>query len=263
VRTQLVPSLWPSRTPPTPPAVAAGLQKLLHGDAAPGLSVTSGSQRAQLNALDDGVQRAMDAGKAAQAAQIGVQGLTYALQEARVAAEFAADKPSLAAEDRRALQVRLGSALEALDRVARHTGYGEMKLLDGSLGADSAEGGLTYRPLDESRREFRLTVEDLSSKGLGLEGLDLSTAEGAKKAVEAIARATDRVQSHASSLERFRGNVEEMLRAVQSVRSGTVTPGSSLQEDYGAALRQTPTIDSGLALAAARASTETLIRLLG
>ena len=240
---------------------APGLQRLLHGDPKIAPSPAAEDGRVLLSTFDDGVQEAMNAKKAAQAAQAGIAGISAALREAAAAAAAATDG-DLSSDDRATLQVRLDSALHALDKVAQDTGFGGVKLLDGSIGAHSSSGGLTFGPLGQDDTTITLTLEALGSKDLGLAELDLSSREGARKAADAFGLATGNIDGYAEIVEQFGANADDALRHTLSVRNSTATAGKAVSAGDLTRVDESLPGDNGAPFGAGRATSRMLARLL-
>ncbi len=227
-------------------------------------SLAATVRRAELSALDDGVQEAMDASKAAQAAQTGIDEIAIVLKEAVSVAESAAND-GLTAEDREKLQGSLHDVGAALDNIVQNTGYGGKKLLDGSVDAASAAGGLTCRPLAEGGPGPRVAIDDLSAKALSLENLDLSTAQGAEEAAGALKLALEKVQAQRADVAQFSANMDSVITTALCVRNGAADPTGELSLDLedGHSLLATSGVHMRLQLAGAQTDAHVVSRLLG
>ena len=81
--------------------------------------------------------------------------------------------------DRAIIQREVTNLLEAIDGNSQVATFNGIRLLDGSQSAE----GLNFHIGGEVNFSVNLKLDDMSAKGLGLDALDLSTREGAQKAL--------------------------------------------------------------------------------
>lgn len=105
---------------------------------------------------------------------------------------------TIGAEQRRALNLEANSQIEEIDRIAATAEFGGQKLLDGSLASNAGNQISLAIGLDSSDNSLinlnqKVNITAVDSSGLGIEGLDLSTADTAVTSFANLESALEKV----------------------------------------------------------------------
>lgn len=114
-----------------------------------------------------------------------------------------ASNGTLTDDDRSNIQLEAGQLREQINQTAVNTIYNDKKLLDGSLKAN-LQGGETF------------SIAPMTSDALGLDSLDLSTAEGAAQAISITGRALDSLSSQRNSLGAAINGISSQVSSLQN-----------------------------------------------
>ena len=142
-------------------------------------------------------------------------------------------------EERRALQLEYDALKQEINRIANTNEFSGQKLLDGSLVASGpSEDIIIHIGLDSSdgnriNLNETLNLEAITTTSLGIDSLDMSTAEGAKTALEKLQEAIDtlinvrgRIGAAHNSLTRatqsFGVNIENITAAESTIRDSDI-----------------------------------------
>ena len=100
-------------------------------------------------------------------------------------------------EERKTLQLEYEALKQEINRIANTNEFSGQNLLDGSLAASSSSEDIIIHIGLDSSNENRinlnetLNLEAITTTGLGIDALDMSTAEGAKAALGKLQEAID------------------------------------------------------------------------
>ena len=172
--------------------LASGLRINQAKDDAAGLAISE-RMRALIGGMEAASSNVMDAMSMLDTAEGGMGVIQSMLQSMRGLATKAASG-TMSEEDRSMLGGEFSQIMDGINQIASSNSYNNMKLLDGSqvnfqIGPDAAGyDQLSYR------------LGDLSISGMGLEGLDISTAEGAKSAMDTLSGTINMVSQQRGSV---------------------------------------------------------------
>jgi flagellin len=158
---------------------AAGLAQLTS------FNVQLSSQAQAANGIQNGISLLETAGGAIGSVSDGLQQLSELAVQA--------GNGALNAGDKQALQDQANQILQGLDQVAGSTQFNGNALLNGSFNQALQAGANPGETLPVS-------LGNLSSSGLGLQGLDLTTAAGQASAINAIGNALQTVSQQQSTV---------------------------------------------------------------
>ena len=100
-------------------------------------------------------------------------------------------------EERKTLQLEYEALKQEINRIANTNEFSGQNLLDGSLAASSSSEDIIIHigldSSDENRINLNetLNLEAITTTNLGIDALDMNTAEGAKEALEKLKEAVD------------------------------------------------------------------------
>lgn len=148
-------------------------------------------------------------------AALDATGKTLSVLEEMQALADAASRATTPAFFRNSLAESLAKAAERLDAVAKSAEVDGTNVADGSTAGLGVDLGAT--------KESQALI-DLTTRGLGLDGLDVSSEAGGQKARAAIGAALGALKAQASALGRFHGAVAKAAEGAQASPEPTLTP---------------------------------------
>ncbi len=195
------------------------------GDNAAGLAISE-KLKAQMTALNRAASNAYDGISFIQTAEGGLSETHAALQDMREAA-VQASNGTATDSDRAQLQQKVTQLNADITRIAENTEFNTQKVLDGTF----AESGFVV-DLGNTQVETPATVHinPMSAAELGLENLDLSTAEGASAAIEAIDRAIEKVSAQRAELGSARDRLEYSINNLGTAEQNIISAGSQISD---------------------------------
>jgi len=99
-----------------------------------------------------------------------------------------------------------------------------------STGNDTSNNVFQIGANGGADQRLNLHINDMSSKGLGLDQLDLSTVEGANKAQEAIKNATNLVNSERANLGATTNRLEHAINNIETTKLNTEESESRIRD---------------------------------
>jgi flagellin len=202
--------------------LTSGLRINRAADDAAGLAVATG-MTTQIRGLDQAVRNANDAIGLVQTADGAAGEVTEMLQRMRELALQSATG-TYSEDNRGQMQVEVDALIKEIDRVANTTKFNEIDLMNAS-----ANESITIQVGWESGDDNQITIttENLSSSGLSVELVDITTASGALSALDTIDEAIGTVNTFRSDLGAIQNrlgytvsnltNVSENLQGARSV----------------------------------------------
>ena len=179
-------------------------------DDAAGLAIAT-RMDAKIRGLDQAIRNSNDGISLAQTAEGAMDEVSNILVRMRELAVQAANG-SVGTSDRTALQTEVDQLIEQIDDIATRTDFNGIALLDGSADIDIQTGV-------DSGETVNITIADLQAAGLGVDGVDLSTAAGASTALGVLDTAIDSVGTERANL----GAVQNRLSSGVNNLTSTVT----------------------------------------
>lgn len=96
------------------------------------------------------------------------------------------------ADQRTAMQDEYNQLAKEIDRIGKSSNFNGNKLFDGST--------YTMQTGENAGDSRKITMGELSATALGLDGVDLTSTDGASKALESIKKASDNISSQRGTL---------------------------------------------------------------
>ena len=167
------------------------------GDDAAGLAISQG-MRGQIAGLGKAAENVTGAVSLVQTADGGLSNSADVLNRMRELA-VQASNGAYSDSDRSLINKEMQALKSQLDQVASSTNYNGTKLLDGSLAGNN---GLTFQigANGGADQQMSLSVNDMSSAGLGLSNIGVGTLSGANSAIDAIDSAINTLSTERSNL---------------------------------------------------------------
>jgi len=194
--------------------LSSGLRINSAKDDAAGLAISTRFDT-QIRGLTVAQRNANDGISLAQTAEGGLNETVNNLQRVRELAVQAANG-SLTDDDRSLLQAEVTQRLGEIGRISEETQFNGQNVLDGTLGS-----AVSFQVGSESGQTITVDLsEDMSASGLGVDGVDISTATGASAALDTLSSALDTVNEFRSDLgavqNRFESTINNLATNIES-----------------------------------------------
>lgn len=220
------------------PSVASSIKKLSTGfkinsaaDDAAGLAISE-KLRSLSGGLGQASINAQNGVSAIQTAEGGLSGSSDILSRMRELA-VQASSGTYSDDERSALNKEFTQLKDSLDQIASSTNYNGTKLLDGSLDANgAAAAGLNLQIGADGNGSSRMSVNigDMSAEALGLKDINILSADGAGKALEALDSAIDTVGSVRGDLGASQNRLETTIANIDGARYNAVSSESNIRD---------------------------------
>ena len=184
--------------------LASGSRITKSADDAAGLSISE-NLKGQIRGMGQAKRNANDAVSLLQVSEGGLSEISNILVRFRELSVQAASD-TVGDEERGFINKEVVQMKDELQRIAKSTKWGHINLLDGSGGLFSFQVDIYNDPFND-RIEFDSSVQDATSSTLGVDGIDLSTQEGAREALDSVERA----QAHVSGQRATLGAIQNRL----------------------------------------------------
>lgn len=183
--------------------LSSGLRINRAGDDAAGLAISE-KMRGQIRGLKMAMKNAQDAISLIQTAEGALHETHAILQRMRELAVQAANDTNTE-DDRLALQDEIDQLIAEIDRIAENTEFNTQNLLDGSASE------LTFHIGANEGQNITLSISDMSASALGVDGVDISTQEGADSAITTIDGAIKTVSEERAQLGAYQNRLEHTI----------------------------------------------------
>lgn len=198
------------------------------GDDAAGLAISE-KMRAQITGLETASKNASDGISLIQTAEGALTEVHSMLNRMVELAQQSANGTYDNDVDRKNLQAELDSLTSEIDRISEGTNFNGTTLLKGG---DMATKGLTLQIGDtsDSFNQLNVTIADMSSNGLGIDGLKIDKQSDAQAAVEKIKDAINTVSETRGKLGAAQNRLEHTINNL-SVTAENMTAAESRIRD--------------------------------
>jgi flagellin len=222
-------------------------------DNAAGLAISE-KLKAQMSSLNRAAANAYDGISMIKTAEGALSNTHAALQDMRELA-VQAGNATLSQGDRAALQAQVTQLSQDIDSISENTEFNTQKLLDGSL----AEGfNLQIDPnsvAEGNASGAEVNIGNFSAEALGIANLDLTTADGAAAAIDAIDKAIDTVTSQRVDLGSMQNRMEYSVNNLNTTSMNLMAANSQLSdvdmaEEFSELTRQSILQEANLAMQA-------------
>jgi len=195
--------------------LASGYRINRAGDDPAGLAISE-KMRAQIKGLEMAEKNALDGISLVQTAE-GAMTEVHAMLNRMTELATQASNGIYDDDDREKLNAEFQQLKSEIDRISKATNFNGKNLLDGTLAKRSdGSGGLKLQIGDDaaSYNILGVNVNDMSSKGLSLKDIDISTQKGAQSAVDAIKNSINTVSSQRASLGATQNRLEHTINSL-------------------------------------------------
>jgi len=196
--------------------LSSGLRINRAGDDPAGLAVSE-KLRSQVRGLRQAARNAEDAVSFIQLTEGYLQEVQDILQRLRELA-IQASNGIYTPEDRMQIQVEVSSLLDEVDRVATSAQYNGMRMLTGRF-ANAAAGGTPTASMwfhigANQDQRVRAFIGTMTTQGLNLVGLSLSTPENANAAIARIDSALAKINKQRADLGAYQSRFESTIKGL-------------------------------------------------
>ncbi len=203
--------------------LASGSRITKSADDAAGLAISE-NLRGQIRSMGQAKRNANDAVSLIQVSEGGLGEISNILVRLRELSVQAASD-TVGDVERGFINKEVAQMKDELQRISKSTKWGHINLLDGSGGVFSFQVDMFNDPFND-RIEFDASTQDATLATLGVDGVDLSTQEGARGALDSLELAQvtvseqranlGAIQNRLISTSDYIGIAEENLAAANS-----------------------------------------------
>nr|AFK73945.1 flagellin protein FliC13 [Candidatus Magnetococcus massalia]CRH07715.1 Flagellin-13 [Candidatus Magnetococcus massalia] len=189
--------------------LASGMRINSAKDDAAGLAI---SQRmtAQIRGLNQAIRNANDAISVSQVAEGALAETTNALQRIRELAVQSANA-IYNSDDRENLHKEVTQMKEEIDRIAEHTEFNQLKVLDGTYTSQNFHIGAF------ENQTISLTISGASLGHLGLDNITISTAAGANSTIALVDVALNKIADIRADLGAKQSRFESVIANLSNI----------------------------------------------
>jgi len=180
-------------------------------DDAAGLAISEGL-RTQIRGASQALQNTQDGISLIQTAEGGAEVVSENLQRIRELSLQAANG-SLGDSEREIIQEEVNQLVEQIDSTTEQVEFNGQNLLNGDI--SEANGGAEIQAGANRDETVNLTVEAQDSDSLGVQDVDLTTAEGAQQALEDTTNAINQVSTERADLGAQQNRLESTVDFLQ------------------------------------------------
>lgn len=161
------------------------------GDDAAGLSISE-NLRSQVRSMGQAERNANDGISFAQVAEGGLTEIGNMLVRMRELA-VQAGSDTIGDKERGYIQKEVSSLLSEMDRIANSTNYNGTQLLNGQSSKGTLEFQVGIRNQEADRLKFNVNENDVRASALGVEGMDYTSTDSAREALDKVDSALGKV----------------------------------------------------------------------
>ncbi|OZI12700.1 flagellin [Bacillaceae bacterium SAS-127] len=183
--------------------LSSGLRINRAGDDAAGLAISE-KMRGQIRGLDMASKNAQDGISLIQTAEGALNETHSILQRMRELAVQSANDTNTTS-DRKELQKEVTELITEIGRISTDTEFNTQTLLSGGF------SDKTFHIGANESQSIKLTIADMSAKGLGVSGLSISGQSSADGAITTIQTAIDKVSAERSKLGANQNRLEHTI----------------------------------------------------
>lgn len=229
-------------------------------DDAAGLAISE-KMRRQIRGLTQASTNAQDGISCVQTAEGALAEVHDMLQRINELAVQSANGTNMS-KDREYLNKEVENLVAEMNRVSNSVTFNEQKLLDGNFDTTLQIGS-------EKGDELSISIGAMDASTLGVGSIDISTADGAKEAIENVKTALESVSSQRAELGAIQNRLEHTINNLDNVIENTTSAESRIRDTDMAAemvkfTNNNVLVQAGTAmLAQANQSNQSVLSLLG
>jgi flagellin len=247
--------------------LSSGMRITRAADDASGLAVSE-KMRSQVRGLNQAVRNINDGISFVQTTEGYLQGTTDSIQRIRELSIQAANG-IYSEEDRLYIQVEVSQLVDEVNRIASQAQFNGMNLLSGRFDANNGGTAMTIHMGANMDQNETISIGNMSAAALQIEGVDLSTAEGANQAIGTMDGALQIINKQRADLGAYQNRMEMSVRSQMNAAQNLQSAESQIRDlDMAEGMvdltRDQILNQAGVAmLAQANQKTQGVLRLLG
>ena len=191
-------------------------------DDAAGLAISE-KMRRQIRGLTQASRNASDGISCVQTAEGALNEVHDMLQRMNELAVQAANGTNKD-EDREYLQLEVAEIIKEIDRVQATTKFNDQELLDGNF------TGKTLQVNADAGNNITITINDMSSAELGVDGVDIASSKGASDAISTIKTAITTLSKERATLGAIQNRLEHTINNLDNVVENTTAAESQIRD---------------------------------
>ncbi|EPZ37583.1 Flagellin [Anoxybacillus ayderensis] len=200
--------------------LSSGLRINRAADDAAGLAISE-KMRSQIRGLEVAERNALDAISLIQTAEGALGSIHSILQRMRELAVQAANGTNTD-DDREHIQNEIDQLIEEIDRIAENTTFNGTKLLDGNF------ANVKFQIGANEGEEVEITIEDMTAGTLGVDGIDVSTAN--PSAITTIDEAIKTVSVERGKLGAYQNRFEHTINNLKTAHENLTSAESRIRD---------------------------------
>ncbi len=190
--------------------LASGQRITQAGDDAAGLSISE-NLRAQIRSMSQAERNANDGISFAQVAEGGLTEINnIAIRLRELAIQAGSD--TIGDRERGFIHQEVKSLVQEVDRIANVTNFNGTSLLNGKAPKGQLEFQVGIRNDSSDRIVFDANSIDVRADRLGIDGLDYTSVDGARNALEKVDSAASQILSSRASLGAIQNKLQSTVR---------------------------------------------------
>jgi len=193
-------------------------------DDAAGLAISE-KMRRQVRGLTQAVANAQDGISCVQTAEGALNEVHDMLQRMNELAVKAANGTNQT-EDRSYIQLEVAQLQSEIDRVSQTTTFNERNLLGGSF----TNVGLQVGAEGDASNQIKLTIGTISSTGLSIDDVDVSSINSAQEAISKIKTAISTLNEQRATLGAVQNRLEHTINNLNNVVENTTSAESQIRD---------------------------------
>jgi flagellin len=247
--------------------LASGMRITRAADDASGLAVSE-KMRAQIRGLNQAVRNINDGISFVQTTEGYLQGTTDSVQRIRELSVQAANG-IYSEEDRLYIQVEVSQLVDEVNRIASQAQFNGMNLLSGRFDANNGGTAMVIHMGANMDQQESINIGNMSAAALQIEGVDISTAEGANQAIGTMDGALQIINKQRADLGAYQNRMEMSVRSQMNAAQNLQASESQIRDlDMAEGMvdltRDQILNQAGVAMVAqANQKTQGVLRLLG
>jgi len=192
--------------------LASGQRITEAGDDSAGLSISE-NLRSQIRSMGQAERNANDGISFAQVAEGGLTEIGNMMVRMRELA-VQASSDTVGEKERGFIHKEVESLVQEVDRIANSTNFNGTQLLNGKSEKGTLEFQVGIRNNEADRIQFDTKSNDVRAASLGIDGLDYRSIDSARKALEQVDDATNKVFSTRANLGAMQNKLHSTVNSI-------------------------------------------------
>jgi len=192
--------------------LASGQRITSAGDDSAGLSISE-NLRSQIRSMGQAERNANDGISFTQVAEGGLTEIgSMMIRMRELSVQAASD--TIGEKERGFIHKEVQSLVQEVDRIANSTNFNGTQLLNGQAEKGVLEFQVGIRNNEADRIQFDTKQNDVRAASLGIDSLDYNSIDGARKAIETVDEATNKVFSTRAGLGAMQNKLQSTVNSI-------------------------------------------------